>query len=92
MKSGKIVIGILVGLTAGAILAVLFAPKKLKQKTKKIMKKEAKMVDSLSSQVKDIKHTAIKKIKKTPNVKKALISKAKAAVSQNGNEAKKPVA
>ncbi len=92
MKTGKMILGILGGLTVGAILVYYFSPKKIKKTGKKLKKKEAKMVERLSSEVKALKKSAAKKIKDSPNVKKALASTVKAVASKNGKESKEPVA
>ncbi len=47
MSSGKVVLGVLAGFAAGALLGVLFAPDKGLVTRKKIMKKGEEYADSL---------------------------------------------
>jgi gas vesicle protein len=47
MKSGKVVLGVLAGLAAGAALGILFAPDKGTNTRKKIGKKKDEMLDDV---------------------------------------------
>ena len=47
MSTGKVVLGVLVGLAAGAALGIQFAPDKGTETRKKIAKKGEDMVDEL---------------------------------------------
>ena len=47
MSTGKVVLGVLVGLAAGAALGILFAPDKGSETRKKIAKKGEDIVDEL---------------------------------------------
>ena len=69
MKSGQILLGVLVGLTAGAIVGVLFAPKKGSVTRKFISKKGNKyageleekfngFIDSINEKIESVKDDA----------------------------------
>lgn len=49
MSSGKLLIGLLAGVAAGALLGVLFAPDKGTETRKKISKKSRDFVDDVKS-------------------------------------------
>lgn len=51
MKQGKTIFGILAGLAAGALLGVLFAPRKGKETREKIVEKGKKTFDDLKEKV-----------------------------------------
>lgn len=51
MSTGKVVVGTLAGLTAGAILGVLAAPEKGSKTRKKLAEKGNKIVDELKGKV-----------------------------------------
>ncbi len=54
MDSGKIVLGVLAGLAAGALLGILFAPDKGSETRKKISQKGQDYVDTLNDKVNDL--------------------------------------
>lgn len=53
MKSGKIILGVLAGLAAGAALGILFAPDKGKDTRKKISKKSRDFADDITNKMND---------------------------------------
>jgi len=53
MNSSKVVLGVVIGAAAGAILGVLFAPDKGKDTRKKIMSKSGDAVDKLKEKFTD---------------------------------------
>jgi gas vesicle protein len=54
MNTGKVVLGVLGGLAAGAILGILFAPEKGTDTRKKIANKSKDKLDGLKSKYNDI--------------------------------------
>ena len=55
MKSGKVVLGVLAGLAAGAVLGILFAPDKGEKTRKKMMKKQEELKDNLKAKFESTK-------------------------------------
>ncbi len=51
MSRGKIVLGVLAGLAAGALIGILFAPDKGSETRKKIVRKGEDYVDSLRDKI-----------------------------------------
>ncbi len=81
MSSGKVILGLVAGLAAGALLGVLFAPDKGTETRKKIIKKGEDyadamtekfnaFIDSLSEKFDDLKEEAGKVKHKTETDKK----------------------
>ena len=54
MSNGKVVLGVLAGIAAGAILGILFAPDKGCETRKKIAKKGNDVADELKNKVSDL--------------------------------------
>jgi gas vesicle protein len=54
MSNGKVVLGVLAGIAAGAILGILFAPDKGCETRKKIAKKGNDVADDLKNKVTDL--------------------------------------
>jgi len=55
MESGKVLLGVLGGVAAGALLGVLFAPEKGSTTRKKILDKGKNYADDLKGKLDDIK-------------------------------------
>ena len=53
MKSGKLVLGVLAGLAAGAVLGILFAPDKGKKTRQKIIGGAKDLAEDFSKKLKD---------------------------------------
>jgi gas vesicle protein len=54
MSNGKVVLGVLAGIAAGAILGILFAPDKGCETRKKIAKKGNDVADDLKNKVNEL--------------------------------------
>jgi len=54
MNNGKLIVGILAGVAAGALLGVLFAPDKGSETRKKIMQKGKQYMDDLKENMGDM--------------------------------------
>jgi gas vesicle protein len=61
MASGKIFLGVVAGLAAGALLGILFAPDKGTETRKKIVKKGEDVVDSVKDKYNDIRDNVSEK-------------------------------
>ena len=62
MDSGKVFLGLLAGLAAGAVLGILFAPEKGSVTRKKISEKGDEYADSLKEKFSDLVDNISKKI------------------------------
>lgn len=70
MNSGKVVLGVLAGLAAGAILGILFAPDSGVNTRKKIARKGEEYIDDLKDKFNDfVDHVADKVEKAKEEVK-----------------------
>ena len=78
MKStnGKVVLGVLGGVAAGALLGVLFAPDKGTKTRKKILDKGNEYIDDLKSKLDDLYENATDKYEDLLNATKELVTKA----------------
>jgi gas vesicle protein len=64
MSSGKVVLGLLVGATAGALAGILFAPAKGSRTRRRIMNKGENYADSLKNKLNDLIETTNQKFEK----------------------------
>lgn len=62
MKSGKVILGVLAGLAAGAALGILFAPDKGTNTRKKIGKKKDEMLDDVKEKFNSMVDSASAKL------------------------------
>ena len=64
MNSGKVVLGLLAGMAAGAVLGILLAPDKGSDTRKKISKKSSDYTGSVKDKIKGLKKTMSEKFEK----------------------------
>lgn len=76
MSSGKVLLGLLAGIAAGAILGVLFAPDKGIETRKKISKKSKDLVDEVKTKYDDFVRGVNEKIESVKQDADYLKSKA----------------
>lgn len=62
MSSGKLLLGVLAGVAAGAVLGILFAPEKGSETRKKIAKKGEDYVDGVKEKFNDLIDDLTKKM------------------------------
>ena len=62
MSSGKVLLGVLAGVAAGALLGVLFAPEKGSVTRKKIVRKSQEYADVLSEKFDEFHETINEKV------------------------------
>ena len=78
MKEGKVVLGVLAGLAAGAVLGILLAPDKGSATRKKITGKGSKYIDDIKEKLNDVYHSFLDKSESMMENGEDLASKAKA--------------
>lgn len=81
MKSSKLFLGAVVGLAAGAVLGILFAPQKGSKTRKKIAEKGNDYVEELSEKFNDMVSTLTQKMNTLQEEAAALVEKGKSAVT-----------
>jgi len=72
MARGRIILGALAGIAAGALIGILFAPDKGASTRKKIINKGEDYVDNLKEKINGIMHNGKKSEKVRENVSSAL--------------------
>ena len=78
MKEGKIVLGVLAGLAAGAVLGILLAPDKGSNTRKKITGKGVKYMDDIKEKLNDVYHSILDKTETAVDTGEKMVNKAKA--------------
>ena len=77
MESGKVVLGVLAGVAAGALLGILFAPDKGTKTRKKIMSKGDDYADAIKEQVEELVETINEKYESIMGNTDKVVSKVK---------------
>ena len=77
MKSGKVLLGVLVGVAAGALMGILFAPEKGGRTRKRIINKGETYVDVLKDKFEEVIDTITQKYENTLKDAEKLAAKGK---------------
>jgi len=88
MNSGKLILGVLGGVAAGALLGVLFAPEKGSKTRKKIMNKANDGADALKDKLDSLLESVNQKYDKIWQAKEELISEGEARLNAVKKELK----
>ncbi|MDP1725228.1 MAG: YtxH domain-containing protein [Bacteroidota bacterium] len=78
MNSGKVLLGVLAGLAAGALMGILLAPDKGSQTRRKILGKGEDFADALKDKFDELADTLTNKFENTQQEAEELISYGKA--------------
>jgi gas vesicle protein len=73
MKSGKVVLGVLAGLAAGALLGILFAPDKGSVTRKRLIEKGDEYAEDIKEKFGDLVDDLSKKWQDTLNKRKEMV-------------------
>lgn len=86
MKSGKVLLGVLAGVAAGAILGILFAPDKGTNTRKKILSKGEDYADGLKEKFDEMVGNITKKSENIRQEGKEIVSNGKVKYEEMKNE------
>ena len=88
MNSGKVFLGVLAGIAAGAILGILFAPDKGTQTRKKIVNKGGSYVEELNAKFDEFLESISEKLENTKEDAEKIVTNGKARYDEIKKEAK----
>jgi gas vesicle protein len=88
MKSGKVLLGLLGGVAAGALLGILFAPDKGSNTRKKIADKSNDYADGLKEKLDDFIETITEKFESTQQQAEGFAAKGKTKYEEFKKEVK----
>lgn len=91
MKSGNVVLGVLAGLAAGALMGILFAPEKGSKTRKQIMRKGDDYADELKEKFDDIIDSVSEKYESLIQESKDAVSNGQMKFDETKKELKKAV-
>ena len=88
MSSGKVLLGVLAGVAAGAVLGILFAPHKGKVTRKKIIRHGEDYAENLKEQFNQFLDSVTEKYDKAKDDLNDLVDKGKKTVNEAEKEAR----
>lgn len=86
MSSGKVVLGMLAGLAAGAVLGILFAPEKGSKTRRKILDKGEDYADDIKEKMDDFIEMVTEKFDKAKSDLEEIASKGKVKFEEGKRE------
>jgi len=92
MKSGKLVLGVLAGLAAGAALGILFAPDKGKNSRKKITRKSEDILDDMKDKMNHLLDSASSKLGMAKDAAIDSVERGKVKLDKATNSIKEKIA
>ena len=92
MKSGKLVLGVLAGLAAGAALGILFAPDKGKNSRKKITRKSEDILDDMKDKMNHLLDSASTKLGMAKDAAIDSVERGKVKLDKATNSIKEKIA
>jgi len=90
MSTGKVLLGLVAGLGAGAALGILFAPEKGSTTRKQISKKGEDLLDNLKTKFEDFLYTVINEMEDAKSEAEIMFDKGKEKVQEVKNEINNP--
>ena len=84
MSSGKVVLGLLAGVAAGALLGILFAPDKGSKTRKQILDKGGDYADELKAKLDEVIDNFAQKFEKTKDEAEEMSAKGKMKYEDEG--------
>jgi gas vesicle protein len=82
MSSGKVVLGVLAGVAAGAVLGILFAPDKGSATRKKILRKTKEYTGELEDKFNDLIDSISEKLETVKDETISIVEKGKSKVGE----------
>jgi len=86
MNTGKVLLGVLAGVAAGALIGILFAPDKGSKTRKKIIKKGEDYTDALKDKFNDFLDSVTEKFEEVKEDVSGLVDKKKARPVENEDD------